>query len=239
MASQALPDAVEQNILPHICAIYSKNDGFLNQTGSGFFVNYHGIPFLITACHCLYGNAEKEEPYDKLIYDGFRDRYLSEFEDAFILKSEDSDLCLVQLKGLNIEKCLGFNSISHELPTSSVLGFTGYLARDFVKSKKILRPKPNTYVSDFIPHHNSEIIKIKYLNKSIYGDNTFTNLSPIPRGISGGLIFNATALLLNRVEIHGILTNEQLDQGFVFGSSISVINAMFKSSMFLEKFNNK
>lgn len=221
-----VPAAATELVQPHLVAIYDETP---TQLGTGFLTIWNGKPLLVTAKHVLYGHDFDEEPDSKQIFVGDSLKSVAELAFSPIISDEKMDAAILFIKVITVDQCLPYTCLKFGETIPESLSIMGFLERDFRRSKteSTLRPKPYIFTGKTIPLDNPHI-GISHRRRGRTTDTGTAEFAPIPRGLSGTLMVSATGLLRDEVAIFGVFTEERLEEGYVFGSSIDVLLPMME-----------
>ena len=140
-AMRRVSENANRLVLPAIVAIYDRPNGSdraTKQIGTGFCINWHERPVLVTARHTLYGHRYDEEPEDpstKHIAFHGRLRSLSELRTREVGFLVGHDLAAVFVDELELAASLPMSCL---LPTEAacrLVSIYGLLSRGFRRSR--------------------------------------------------------------------------------------------------------
>lgn len=213
-----------ESYLKHLVAIYDDKD---NNIGTGFLTWWNRKQVFVTAMHCLYGASFSEDPYIKQVH---VDNGLVPLDNVLIgkiLSNQQTDIAVFYAQGFDADRAIPYSALQFNKHQPDMITVVGYLARDFRRNRsdETLRPKPLSH-SDKSVSKGSEKVAVRYLNRAISSDTGLRQLAPIPRGLSGTVMLNTTSLLLQKLEVYGVFTDEKLDEGYVFGSHVDKVQEL-------------
>ncbi|MER9414054.1 trypsin-like peptidase domain-containing protein [Mesorhizobium sp. M0589] len=225
--AKLISETVKESVLPHLVAIYDDRG---DQRGSAFLTMWNGNQLLVTAKHCLFGHKFNEKPATKSIFDGNELRSLDVVARSQVACNQELDIAVVHVEGFASNRALPYSALQFNEPALGMVSIVGYLARDHRRSllDSTLRPKPFCH-TDVAVDVGPELVGVKYQNRVIATKSGQRELSPIPLGLSGGPMLDASALVLNQVKVCGVFTEERLSEGYVFGTHISALAALMQS----------
>jgi hypothetical protein len=71
-------------------------------------------------------------------------------------------------------------------------------------------------------------IAIKYTNRAISTATGQKETAPIPGGLSGTLMVSTPDLLLNKIKVFGVFTEERLSKAIVFGTHVAALHKLMR-----------
>jgi hypothetical protein len=137
----ALRPLADRLVRPSLAPIYTERSGKPpEQSGTGFLVNHHDRPLLVTAKHCLF---DGDPAFEKLIFFSGAPRPLKELRTGEIISDPNNDLAVLYVDELGLDRCLPMSCLVPGEITSGVISTFGFLVRDFKRDlAKGLFPAP-------------------------------------------------------------------------------------------------
>lgn len=220
-----IPEVVQEAVLPYLVAIYGNRD---EQIATAFLTMWKGRQLLVTAMHCLYGANLYEDPWSKQIFVGNELVRLGDVATSTIACDQDLDVAIVHVSGFEPDRLLPFSALQFRNGPPELLTLVGYLARDFERKvyAETLLPAPFCYTNQKFAM-SPEFVGISYPNRAITTDTGQSELTPIPRGLSGTLMLDSAALLLGEIKVYGVFTDERMHQAHIFGTHIDALESLF------------
>lgn len=221
---EAVRDAAEGFVQPSLIAIYGDRP---DQIGTGFLTVWNAKPLLVTAKHVLFGHKFDEDPLKKLVHVGDGLEAIGALKASAIADNQELDLAAVHITGFPVDLCLAYTALRFDEAPPGSMSITGFLARDFRRSKEesTLRPKPYLYTGT-TKQLAGGLIGINHERRGRATGTEKVEMAPIPRGLSGTAMVSSTALLRNKVEIFGVFTEQHLDKGYVSGTHIAALQPL-------------
>lgn len=222
-----VPLEIQQLVQPHLLAIYDERP---DQVGTAFLTLWHGKPLIVTARHTLFGKSGNDDPFAKQIHVDGDLRLLRDVSLSRIESNKELDVAIMHVGCFDPKRCLPYTGLQFATPLPGMISIVGFLARDFHRSKSdsVLMPKPYCYTNNKIDLE-PQFVGLKYTNRGITTETGRNEMAPIPRGLSGTLMVSTPALLLKKVNVIGVFTEERLSEGHVFGTHVSALCPLMDS----------
>jgi hypothetical protein len=200
-----------------IVAVYEEDEeATVYQCGTGFIVDDGDSAFLLTAQHTLYGTDGRADPYRKALYWEGSLKTFNQIGNGTIGRANGRDLVAVPIERSSNVVAFGLGDFEIELATATILSISGFLVRDFKRSAaaKRLRPQPYVY-SNLRVDKGPDVAAMAYS----YSRNTAPGArskvrAPIPRGLSGCPMMDATQLAEGKARIVGVFTDQVGGEAF-------------------------
>lgn len=197
-------------VLPVLVPLYGPHHKHVAnpvQVGTGFLIDVNSRPVLITAKHVLIGHSGNEDAGEKAFFESGRVNYVGDnSREIFIVR--ERDLACFYVDELSNRPRFNLRTNSGQAELSQLITFGGFLVRDFRRNSGTLRPQPLMHTAK-VARVSNGLVCVEYHNKKVFSQtiNKRTK-APIPRGLSGGPMFNTVKLVQGEIDLLGVFTEQ-------------------------------
>ena len=190
-----------------IYASHHKESGNPVQVGTGFLLEHNSRPVLFTAAHVLYGHDFDDGLNDKAFHVDGNFAYVDNGSRC-LSWTKDPDIAAFYADEFKSSHFLPAPAASAKADGVKFITMGGFLAREFKRNGNCLKPKPWIYTNKFAKYDNGIVSFLYPKRHNVESETGEAIVSSKPRGLSGGPMLNTVSLLMGKVEIIGVFTEQ-------------------------------